>query len=363
MMTSKERMLTALNRRVPDRLPASVHQWMDYHRKHYLGGIGELEAFRKFGLDASVGWWPGDAPETPDWKVERKESKTPDGKLLTRTTFTTPEGALSESWVSDEHTGWIVELRVKHYDDIHLIRKYMPVPKVNRDEVVRAHDELGDDGILRGGVIGHQAGPWQDACCLFGAEAMILETFDNPSWVRDFLDVLLEKRLEFIDREMRGLPLDLVETGGGAASSTVISPDLFRTFVLPVDRMMHDALHAAGQKIVYHTCGGMMDILELIVDNGCDASETLSPAEVGGDARPVELKARIGRKVALIGGMNQFQVLTQGTPEAVRNAVRDCFQTYGVNGGYIMSTCDHFFDAPVENIQAYADAAKECVYG
>ena len=54
-MTSKERMLTALARGVPDRAPATVHQWMPYHLHHYLDGIGDLDAFRRFGLDAASG--------------------------------------------------------------------------------------------------------------------------------------------------------------------------------------------------------------------------------------------------------------------------------------------------------------------
>jgi len=53
-MTSKERMLAALNRETPDRLPITLHQWQGYHLEKYLGGISDLEAFRKFGLDA---WW------------------------------------------------------------------------------------------------------------------------------------------------------------------------------------------------------------------------------------------------------------------------------------------------------------------
>ena len=47
-----------------------------------------------------------------------------------------------------------------------------------------------------------------------------------------------------------------------------------------------------------------MPILELIVANGCDASETLSPPAVGGDVVPEQVKARIGSKVALIGGVD-----------------------------------------------------------
>jgi uroporphyrinogen-III decarboxylase len=362
-MTSRERMLTALGRGMPDRLPATVHQWLDYHRNKHLGGMTALEAFRKFRLDAAITFFPHRIPaDDPDWRLSTRHSKTPEGTGLVRTTVTTPGGVLTETSESDPTTAWIVERMVKRHDDIELLRKYMPVPGLDRDAVSAMRKDIGDDGILRGGLFGHQGGPWQDACCLYGTQEMILETFDHPDWVREFLDVLTEKRLLYIERELAGAEFDLIETGGGAASSTVISPTLFRDFCLPVDRKIHDALHAAGHKVVYHTCGGMMPILEMIVENGCDASETLSPREVGGDARPAELKRRIGGKVALIGGFNQFQVLSEGTHEEIRRSVQDCFETYGVGGGYIMCPSDHFFETPLENLYCYSDAAKECVY-
>ena len=106
----------------------------------------------------------------------------------------------------------------------------------------------------------------------------------------------------------------------------------------------------------------MMPILELIVENHCDASETLTPKEIGGDAVPEEIKARIGDKVALIGGLNQQTILTGGTPGEIQVHVHDLFDKLGPGGGYIMCASDHFYFTPLENIQAYADAARECVY-
>ena len=46
-------MLAALSGQSPDRLPCTVHQWQQYHLDKYLGGIDDLAAFRRFGLDAA----------------------------------------------------------------------------------------------------------------------------------------------------------------------------------------------------------------------------------------------------------------------------------------------------------------------
>jgi uroporphyrinogen-III decarboxylase len=361
-MTPKERMMTALDLGIPDRVPASVHQWQPFHLNTYLGGISDLEAFRRFGLDAALPRSPMLPMESPEWVTERREVPAPEGERRFLTTVTTPGGTLETLEGENPITRWTIEYLVKKPEDVELLDKYMPVPKLDKEALARDYDELGDDGIMRGFVWGYQGGCWQDATCLMGTEQMIMAAADDPDWVHYFLEVLWRKKERFIHESLAGAKYDLIETGGGAASSTVISPRYFREFCIPYDRKMHDLLHSYGHKVVYHTCGGMMPILELIVENGCDASETLTPPSMGGDARPVELKQRIGDKVALIGGLDQNTVLEVGTQEDVHRHIHELFDAYGPGGGYIMSPSDHFFHVPPENLQAYADAARECIY-
>lgn len=373
-MTSKERMMRAINREVPDRLPITLHQWQQYHLDKYLGGISDLEAFRRFGFDAAIAyfevmgqfWLPGvvqGSEGNPDWQEEIKIVKDdPDDRVIHHT-ICTPEAVLTYKTAGNRMTTWITEYLIKRPKDVELIERYMPVPKLNKKALAEAYDRVGDDGILRGFVWGDQAGCWQHACCLYGEQPMIMAALENPAWTHYFMQVLLDKKLRFIEESLRGAKFDLIETGGGAASSTVISPAIHEEFCLPYDKEMHAALHNVGHKVVYHTCGGMMPLLDLIVANGCDASETLSCPAVGGDIADIsDVKRRIGDKVGLIGGFNQFQILEQGTPAQVRAEVHRLFQAAGKGGGYICSTSDHFFEAPLENLQAMADAARECTY-
>jgi hypothetical protein len=74
---------------------------------------------------------------------------------------------------------------------------------------------------------------------------LIYRAMDTPDWVHELLKILLEKKLLFVEG-MKGAKFDLVETGGGSSSSTVISPGIHREFCLPYDRAMHDALHDLG---------------------------------------------------------------------------------------------------------------------
>jgi len=371
-MTSKERLLLALNKEKPDQLPASVHQWQPYHLEKHMGGATDLEAFRRVGLDAQIQYfeettqfWVVDADfrklNSPAWQDEAKViSADPDNRVVHHT-ITTPEGVLTYKTAGDRKTTWITEYLIKRDDDIRLIDKHMPVPRLDLEPVARKYEEVGDAGILRGFVWGDQGGCWQHAACLYDIQALIVATFDKPDWVHELLRVLLDKKLRFIE-SMKGARFDLVETGGGSASSTLISPGLHREFCLPYDRKMHDALHDLDFKAVYHTCGGTLGIEDMIVANGADASETLAPVSIGGNQEPWDLKRKLGRRLALIGGLDQHNTLTVGSHEDIRRAVRRLFETVGHEGGYICSASDHFFETPVEKLAAFADAAAECVY-
>jgi len=371
-MTSKERMMCALHGEQPDRLPVTVHQWQGYHLDKYLQGATPLQAFARFGMDAAVQYfedmgqfWLVNADfakfSTAGWNDEVTiVSSDPDNRVYHHV-ITTPEGSLTYKTAGDRKTTWITEYLVKRDDDIELIRKYMPVPVLDLKPLARAYDEVGDSGILRGFVWGDQAGCWQHAACLMDITELIFRAKDTPQWVHEFLRILLEKKLQFVEG-MKGAKFDVVETGGGASSSTVISPAYHREFCLPYDRKLHDALHDLGFTISYHTCGGTRGIEDLIVENGADASETLAPPSIGGNQEPWQVKEKMRNRVALIGGMDQHSVLTEGSVADIKAQVELLFRKVGPGGGYILSCADHFFETPLDHLQAFADAARMCEY-
>jgi uroporphyrinogen-III decarboxylase len=359
-MTPRERYLCALNRGQPDRLPAAIMGWMDYHLRNYLGGMKALQADRQFGFVACLGARHL-RTESPGWRLSQVESSKGD-TTRTDVTVSTPEGELHWRLESNAHTDWVIEPPIKELEQIRLIDKYWPAPKKGVESVRAARREIGEDGIVQGEPSGwRQPGPWQDACEWVGTQRMIMETYDHPDWAHEFMAILTRKRLETIE-SMAGAPFDVLLTGGGAGSSTVISPKLHEEYCLPYDRRIHEALHSLGLKCSYHTCGGMTPILELIASNGCDCMEPFAPAGIGGDANLEEAKRRIGYLVCMRGGLDQYNVLERGTPELIRRAVLQAFADAGPGGGFILCTSDHFFDVPVENLWAYANAVRECRY-
>ncbi|HEY5913130.1 MAG TPA: uroporphyrinogen decarboxylase family protein, partial [Verrucomicrobiae bacterium] len=277
-MTSKERMLRALNLEKPDRLPVTIHQWQQYHLDKYLGGMDPLDAFKTCGLDASIQYfepmgqfWVTDSDrrrmDSPKWLEDIEVYEGPQDEKVLHHTITTPKGQLTYKTGANRMTTWITEYLMKKPEDLDLIERYLPVGKLDKKAVAAEYDRVGDSGILRGFVWGDQAGCWQHACCLMPVEELILKCADHPEWVHRLLRALLKRKLQFIAESLAGARFDLVETGGGAGSDTVISPKLHREFCLPYDQRMHEALHRAGQQATYHTCGGMMHLLDLILEN------------------------------------------------------------------------------------------------
>jgi uroporphyrinogen decarboxylase len=385
-MNSKQRLLTALERKIPDRLPVTTHHVLPYFLEHSMGGISVQEFFEYFGFDAIL-WIDANRadksrgeffdfdpkkPSSPgssflnskNWLIKSESISKKKFKTI-RFFCITPRKTLSMVLESDDLTSWTTERLIKEKSDVDIFALYAPIPLCDVNLVNREAEDFGERGLIRGTIPGFsiygQPGCWQDAAVLYGIENLILATYEDPHWVHEFLSILRERKKRYI-QSMKGAHFDLVELGGGDASSTVISPSIFEKFIAPYDAELIDVAHAVGQRIVYHTCGGMMPILETIADMNPDAMETFAPPQLGGDIDLSEAKQRIGHRVCLIGGFDQFNYFKENTQEETRAAVRRCFEEAGKGGGYILAPSDHFFEADIDCLKAFADEAKKCVY-
>jgi hypothetical protein len=366
-MTSRERLLTALSNAKPDRLPGQVHNWMGYYLKHYLGGVGPYEAYERFGLDMAIytgARYDYDEKDLACWQVERTDLGTDlDGAFHWIDTIKTPGGTLQTKGSGNAITSWVTEPIVKNEADFEIYNKYLPVPvKVDGTPVREALRRVGDLGIVRGGIWAYgQVGAWQSFCCMVGTQEAIMYAVDKPDWVHHVERSYVAKQLKIIEMMAGEVPLDLIEIGGGAGSNTVISPKLHAEFCVPYDKQQVDALHAAGFKVVYHLCGGLMKQLDNVLANGSDGLETMTPPSMGGDCDLAEANSLVGDKLFFIGGFDQSQGFEQGNPELVRKMVHD-LHACCPDGGYICCASDHFFHGDPANLQAFSDALRECTY-
>lgn len=384
-MTSKQRFLTALAGGKPDRLPVTTH-WVPGYFLQNVVRLAEQDFYDRFGLDpilylaphlpnlakgeyfdpdqGEIGFLESRRVASDQWRVRREDLP---GRQYpaTRWSFVTPKGTLSMVLESDRYSAWVVEHLIKEKRDIDLIGEFCTAPLCDVTTVNRAAETYGERGLVRSYVccfdVFGQPGTWQDATCLAGTEEMIMATFDDPSWVHQFLTILQRRKKIYLD-SMVGAKFDLLELGGGSASSSVISPAIFDEFVAPYDGELIALAHHREQRIAYHTCGGMMAFLERIAAMRPNAMETFTPAAMGGDARLAEARRRIPRDICMIGGFDQYHHFVGCTPAITRQEVRRCFEEAGQDGGYILCPSDQFFEADAPLLEAFADEARRCTY-
>ena len=200
-MTSRERLMTALENGRPDRLPCQVHNWMNAYLKRYLPGLDAWSAYERFGMDYAM-YIPVeyvyDDKALADWRTEVVELPADDeGNSPFRTIITTPEGQLTQVVKYTDVTGYTTEYLWKDERDFEFWNKYVPVPKaVDFTGLKAARERLGDKGIIRTWPWSPgQGSPWQSFCHTFGTQESIFMAMDKPDWMHYALGEILKKTL------------------------------------------------------------------------------------------------------------------------------------------------------------------------
>lgn len=366
-MTSRERMLTALDNGKPDRLPCQVHDWMPYYLKNYLDGMDRWEAFERFGMDYAIYISPKYSyaeKSLSNWLVKETDLGIDEsGNRRVAVEIMTPKGKLQKRVTHTDVTSYDSEYLLKNMKDFEIWNEFYPLPiSVDFNPIQKVKDRLGDRGIIRSHPFSPgQGSPWQSFCILFGTEHAIMLGLEEPQTLHHILESIVQKTLR-VTEMWKGTPADMVEVGGGAGSSTVISPDFYREFGLPYDQRQNKLFHDVGLKVSNHFCGGVMPMLDLVIESGADGLETMTPLAMGGDCNLREASRSVGDKLFFIGGFDQNAGFENGTPEAARRLVFECFEATKDNAGFILCPSDHFFHGDPACLQAFADAARECEY-
>ncbi|MCL5985569.1 MAG: hypothetical protein M1371_03285 [Actinobacteria bacterium] len=379
-MRSRERLLKAIGLEKVDRVPVTILDPTLHFRNEYLDGRDQLETFSYFGLDPMVflqelyevnsmldlltygGSEYGKTVNeiSPQWVEYEEVIKQQNDKTLIKQVFRTPKGDLERvAEVDCDRTVWMVPGEMMLRDEKMLdLLYYAPTPRANTEAIKAESKYIRDgDGIARGYV----TNPWQDIITgIRDAEQLIFDTYARPAWVHELMNFLWERKLIFINSLPNG-EIDAMEIGGGPCGTSLVSPQIYEEFIMPIDIKMVDALHKKQIKVIYHNCGKQMDVFEQMISTGIDAIETLTPSKHGGDCDDIAyIKEKYGSKVCLIGGFDQA-IFEHGSKDQVQDEVKKLIDGYGADGGYILCNTDHFFEALLENIFEYSNYAK--VYG
>jgi uroporphyrinogen decarboxylase len=376
-MTGRERIIKALNLEVPDYVPVTVHQFLAGFRRKYFKGASNVEVNRKFGLDIFAYFGDnyldeqnsitlglglpilkgtGDDSNDKNWDFSRKILKEEPKWQTVEYKISTPKGVIvqivKESTLEVGEQYWVNERPIKDSDDVERLI-FRPIPKINLKRCMDLREEVGNDGIVRGGVWDI----WCEASELVSPQALILKAIKDPSWVYNLMDTIYYRTEKIVDE----IPstIDLMEIIATDCTSALVSPNIYENFILPYAKKLITKLKSKGFYTTYHICGKAMALIELIAETGTTALETLAPKALHGDIILKETKEKIGDRVCLIGGMDQINVLEKGDKEKIYSTVKDLILKTGNGGGYILMPSDQFIDTPPENIQHYVDAARK----
>jgi uroporphyrinogen decarboxylase len=138
----------------------------------------------------------------------------------------------------------------------------------------------------------------------------------------------------------------------------MMSPDAYRKLVRPRHARYFELIHAKSPaKVLFHTCGSVVDIMGDLVDIGVDVLHPVQVTARGMD--PEMLKAEWGEVMAFWGAIDTQRTLCQGSVEDVRSEVEQRVEVLGRGGGYVLGAVHNIQpDVPVDNILAMYEHAR-----
>jgi len=149
-------------------------------------------------------------------------------------------------------------------------------------------------------------------------------------------------------------------TDFGTQNGPFLSPASYRKLYQPFHRRVNDWIHEhTSWKTFIHSCGSIMALLPDLLDAGFDIFNPVQCSAA--DMDPRVLKERFGPRATFWGGgVDTQKTLPFGTPEAIRQQVKERIAIFGAGGGFVFNTV-HNVQArtPAENLVALYDAVRE----
>lgn len=404
-MTPRERVITSLNHREPDRVPVDLsgHRSSGIAaityaklRKHLglspkpirvydtvqqlaivdedvldLFGVDTIELGRQFALDE--GDWtdwvlPDGTPcQVPVWvRPERADGKWLIRSKSGRVIAHMPDGALyfEQTYypLADEHGPRTIPKAME--ECMWTAVACPPGPLANGPEglkrlaegakALRARTDRAIIGLFGGNLL--ELGQF-----LYRNDNFFVLLAGEPAKAHAFLDEAVETHLPALERFLGavGPYIDVVLFGDdlGMQRGPQISPQMYREFFKPRHKLMWArAKELAPVKVMLHCCGGVRQLLPDLIDAGLDAINPVQISCSGMDPR--ELKSEFGKEMVFWGGGCETQTaLALDTPAEVKEHVRRLVDIFRPGGGFVFQQVHNILaNVPPENIVAMYEA-------
>ncbi|MFP4581502.1 MAG: uroporphyrinogen decarboxylase family protein [Candidatus Sumerlaeia bacterium] len=354
-MTGRERVQRFFAHEKPDRVPIGYDSNPDIDRrlKEALG----LKPDDSLGLKEAIGddfQWVG-APYTGPVLHEAVAGRQIE-----------PEFGIRQMWIEHGQGGYweYCDFPLKDADEEKVANWPMPLPEdydysaaidLCRQAPDLAH-HVGDPGL---GDFLNKSG------MLWSQEAVYLNVLiEDPAW-QLFLDRRLDIQLEVTRRIIEAASglIDFMWIGEdlGTQRGPVISLDVFRKQIRPRMQKLVDLAKSFDLPVIIHSCGSSSWAFDDFIEMGIDGVQTLQPEAE--KMSPQYLKENYGDKLVFHGAISTAGPLSFGSPDEVRQNVRETLEAMMPGGGYALAPTHKIQDnSPTENVLAMYEAAHEFGY-
>ena len=250
----------------------------------------------------------------------------------------------------DDQPPAIDETQARLADKASLVALKIPDPlgggrMTNRANGVALFKErVGREKLIEGWI----EGPCAEAADLRGINTLMTDFYDDPAFVRDLFEFVVEMELRFA-RAQIDAGIDLMGIGDAAAS--LVGPAIYEQFVWPYEKRMIDGLHAMGTRVRLHICGNTRRILQGMGRLGCEIVDLdfMVPLAEG--------REKMGPDQVLLGNLDPVRAVRDGTPESIGAGLAECHRQAGPR--YIVGAgCEVPRGTPPANLHAFAEYAR-----
>lgn len=346
-MTSRERIIRLLNGEEADRTafcPFLAYWWEA--QDDALTDRGELEFLESIGADPLFrGHYPMKGKQGEDIFLFKKyvenceisEEITENRKTIT---YRTEKGTLQAGYryVEEGNTWFLVEHPVKEEEDFAVLKEIMDRTRLEpfyerfNDEVKK----LGERGLILPLLCPEMKTSFQSLLEFWvGTENTVYALMDYPELVEEVLHAMWRVSKEAA--EISAASESPFFLSWEDTSTTNISPQYYRDYILPEINMWCDILHKNGKRYVQHACGQLDALLPDIAGSGIDVLESISPAPTG-NVEMKRVQEVLPKRIAIVGGIEPIQLLNLSVEEVVAKGkdLIDIMQ----GRGYVLANSD-----------------------
>ncbi len=214
------------------------------------------------------------------------------------------------------------------------------------------------------------AGLLEMAIRIRGMEDFLVDLLIDEKNAGHLLDKILQVKLDYWQMALEQLAdvVDIIAEGDdfGTQSSQLISLTTFRKTIKPRQQELISFMKkkAANAYIFFHSCGSIREFLPDFIEMGIDIINPVHITATG--MEPKQLKKDFGADIVFWGGgIDTQNTLPHGTPQQVRDEVKRNIEALAPGGGFVFNTIHNIqADVPPENIVAMYEALQEYgIYG